>query len=197
MSTVFIGGSRRLGRLNSVIRARLTNIVERGLRVVVGDANGGDRAVQAFLAEMGHTEVVVYCMEAGCRNNIGGWPVRVIKAAGERGFDYYSLKDAEMARNADCGFMIWDAKSKGTLVNIRRLVALGKPVVVYFSPDRECKTVRTKTDLTDLVSNCSQAARQRLSGLIGEASEQVTLFPSPDSRLANKRLQRTAQSRRR
>lgn len=177
MNTVFVGGSRRLGRLNTAIRARLDNIVARGLRVVIGDANGGDRAVQAFLAEKGHKEVVVYCMEDACRNNLGGWPVRAIKAAGERGFDYYSLKDAEMARDADCGFMLWDAKSKGTLVNIRRLVDAGKPVVVYFSPARKFRTVRTNADLTDLVSNCSQAVRQRLSGLLDEAAEQVTLFP--------------------
>src|SRR5436309_2547989 len=131
MSTVFIGGSRRVRRLNSVVRARLDNIVERGLRVVIGDANGGDRAVQAFLAEKGHKEVVVYCMDSACRNNVGRWPMHAVEGAGKRGFDYYSTKDAEMAREADCGFMIWDANSKGTLLNIRRLVDAGKPVVVY------------------------------------------------------------------
>ena len=197
MSTVFIGGSRRLGRLNSIIRARLENIVKRGLRVVIGDANGGDRAVQTFLTDKGHEEVVVYCMEAGCRNNVGRWPVRTVKAAGERGFDYYSLKDAEMARVADCGFMIWDAKSKGTFVNMQRLVELGKPVVVYFLPHRKCRTVRTKADLADLVNNCAPEDRQRLSGLLNEGSEQVTLFRSDDSTLADKRFQRTARMRRR
>ena len=176
MSTVFIGGSRRLGRLNSVIRARLENIVTRGLRVVIGDANGGDRAVQAFLAEKGHANVTVYCMEAGCRNNVGEWPVQVIEAAGERGFAYYTLKDAEMARVADCGFMIWDGKSKGTLVNVLRLLDLGKPVVIYFSPDCKCYTVRNETDLTELVDRCAQASRQRLSELLSGGSKQVALF---------------------
>ncbi len=180
MSTVFVGGSRRLGRLNSVLRARLGNIMERGVNVIVGDANGSDRAVQAFLADKGYRKVVVYCMESGPRNNIGGWPVRVVAAAGKRGFAYYSVKDAEMARDADCGLMIWDAKSKGTLVNIKRLVDAGKPVVVYFSPDRKYRTVRTRADLTTLVSSCSQTERQRLSGLLGESPEQVTLFPPRD-----------------
>jgi len=184
MSTVFIGGSRRLGRLNSVIRARLENIVTRGLRVVIGDANGGDRAVQTFLAERDHADVTVYCMEAGCRNNVGEWPVRVIKAAGERGFAYYTLKDAEMAREADCGFMIWDGKSKGTLVNVLRLLDSGKPIVIYFSPDRKCHTVRNKTDLTELLRRCSQANRQRLSGLLSRESKQVVLFPPTGSRPA-------------
>jgi hypothetical protein len=106
MTTVFIGGSRRIGRLNGVIRARIDDIVERGLRVVIGDANGSDRAVQAFLAEKGHKNAVVYCMEGICRNNVGGWPVCVVQGAGERGFGYYALKDAEMAgceSQKECG----------------------------------------------------------------------------------------------
>jgi hypothetical protein len=197
MSTVFIGGSRRVGRLNSVIRGRLDNIVERGLRVVIGDAKGGDRVVQAFLAEKGHQEVVVYCMEDDCRNNVGGWPVHSVEAAGKRGFDYYSVKDAEMAREADCGFMIWDANSKGTLMNIRRLVEAGKPVVVYLSPDRECRTIRTTADLSDLLSKCSRSDRQSLSRLVDVTSEQATLFSSGDDVMANDRLPREARTRRR
>jgi hypothetical protein len=198
MSTVFIGGSRRVGRLNSVIRARLDNIVERGLRVVIGDANGGDRAVQAFLAEKGHKEVVVYCMEKNCRNNVGGWPVHAVEAAGKRGFEYYSMKDAEMARDADCGFMIWDSNSKGTLMNIQRLVEAGKPVVVYLSPDQECKTVRTKADISDLLCKYLRSDRQRPSRLVGETSKQVTLFPSGEGVTAtNDRVQREARARRR
>lgn len=178
MTTVFIGGSRRIWRLNDVLRARLDNIVERGLHVVIGDANGSDRAVQAFFAEKGHRDVVVYCVGDTCRNNVGGWPVRVVETAGERGFDYYALKDIEMARNADCGFMIWDGRSKGTLLNTLRLVESGKPVVVYFSPAREFKTIRTRTDASALLNQCSHSDRQRLSRLVGDGSERATLFSS-------------------
>ncbi len=176
MSTVFIGGSRHIGRLDSAIRARLENIVERGLRVVVGDADGADRAVQAFLAERHHAEVVVYCMEAGCRNNLGGWPEHVVQANGQRGFEYYALKDAEMACDADFGFMIWDAKSKGTLLNIARLVESGKPVAVYFSPTHECSTIRSKAELRALLSRCSEADRKRLRRFLGGASIQAPLL---------------------
>ena len=94
--------------------------------------------------------------------------MHAVEGAGKRGFDYYSTKDAEMAREADCGFMIWDANSKGTLLNIRRLVDAGKPVVVYLSPDRECRTVRTKADLSNLLSKCSRSDRS----LVSEVSEQ-------------------------
>ncbi|HUT36102.1 MAG TPA: hypothetical protein VNE39_21620 [Planctomycetota bacterium] len=176
MSTVFIGGSRHIGRLNSVIRARLDKIVERGLRVAIGDANGADRAVQAFLAERRYPDVVVYRMEAECRNNLGGWPEHVVQANGERGFEYYALKDAEMARNADFGFMIWDAESKGTLLNVLRLVESGKPVAVYFSPTHECSTIRTKADLNALLSRCSEPDRQQLRRFLDGASVQALLF---------------------
>jgi hypothetical protein len=152
MSVVFIGGSRRLSRLNSVIRARLDNMIERNHAVIVGDANGGDRAVQAYLAERGYRSVTVYCTNGDCRNNVGQWPVRSIAATDQRGFEFYALKDAAMAGDAECGFMLWDGKSKGTLFNIRRLLAAEKPVVVYLAAGHTCHTIRREADLTALVA---------------------------------------------
>jgi len=190
MNTVFIGGSRRIGRLNDAIRARLDNIVDRGLCVVIGDANGSDRAVQAYLAERGHRDVVVYCTGNACRNNVGGWHMKMMEASGERGFDYYALKDAEMARTADCGFMIWDGKSRGTLLNAQRLLGAGKPVVVYFSPDRECITIRTQDELKALLTRCLPSDRQRLSSLVSR--DTAVIFPSGEDAPANERIQRTA-----
>jgi hypothetical protein len=150
MSVIFIGGSRRLSRLNAVIRGRLDNIIERRHQVVIGDANGGDRAVQAYLAERGYRSVTVYCTNAECRNNLGGWPVRSIVAREQRGFDYYALKDTAMTAESECGLMLWDGKSRGTLTNIRRLLAEGKPVAVYLAADHGWHTVRCESDLADL-----------------------------------------------
>ncbi|HSB73358.1 MAG TPA: hypothetical protein VLH58_03215 [Candidatus Methylomirabilis sp.] len=185
MSTVFIGGSRRIGRLNEVTRARLDNIVDRSLRVVIGDANGSDRAVQAYLAQRGHRDVVVYCMARACRNNLGGWNVEEVEASGERGFDYYALKDTRMARNADCGFMLWDGRSRGTLLNVQRLLEARKPVVIYFAPERECVLVRTRDELKALLARCQPADHQRLSDLLGGDGDQAVLFPSDEAALAN------------
>jgi hypothetical protein len=159
MNTVFIGGSRRVARLNPTIRERLDNIITKGLRIVIGDANGSDRAVQGYLAERGHRNVVVYCMANGCRNNLGDWPVRAVEAAGERGFEYYALKDAEMAKAGDCGFMIWDGRSKGTLLNIQRLLSDAKPVVVYFAPERKCHTLRAQRELDKLLVKAPREGR--------------------------------------
>ena len=169
MSTVFIGGSRHLGRLNDAVRSRLNNIVDREHRVVIGDANGGDRAVQSHLASKGYRNVTVYCMDGGCRNNVGQWPVRVIEANGKRGFAYFSMKDAAMARDADCGLMIWDGKSRGTFANMERLVDSGKPVVVYLSSDHDFKTLRTRADLQSLAT-CIAAAPARSPLFASKAS---------------------------
>jgi hypothetical protein len=74
---IFIGGSRAVSKLNAVIRARIDDVViSRGHTVIVGDANGADKAVQQYLADRHYPHVVVFCMES-CRNNIGSWPTRV------------------------------------------------------------------------------------------------------------------------
>ena len=49
MKAVFIGGSRRISRLNAEVRSRLDRIVDQKLPVLVGDANGADRSVQQYL----------------------------------------------------------------------------------------------------------------------------------------------------
>jgi adenine-specific DNA-methyltransferase len=183
MSVVFIGGSRRLSRLNALIRGRLDNIIERNHAVLIGDANGGDRAVQGYLAERGYRSVTVYCTNGDCRNNVGQWPVRSVAATDQRGFDYYALKDAAMAGDAECGFMLWDGKSKGTLFNIRRLLAAGKPVVVYLAANHACHTIRCEDELAGLVMPLQGDTQQRHDG--GNPAGQGALFPT-FARRANK-----------
>ena len=45
MNKVFIGGSRRITRLNTKAAQTMDNLVEKGLTVLIGDANGADKAV--------------------------------------------------------------------------------------------------------------------------------------------------------
>src|SRR5271157_1444162 len=104
---VFVAGSRRLSRLNTDVKSRLDNIMEKGFTVVVGDANGADKAVQQYLAGRGYQQVVVFCMSGKCRNNVGHWPTREIGATpGARGFAYFSTKDRAMGEEADYGLML-------------------------------------------------------------------------------------------
>ena len=151
MTVVFIGGSRRVTRLADEVVRRLEKIVERRLPVVVGDANGADRAVQAFFAARGYELVTVFCTGGVCRNNVGGWPLRAAPApAGRRGFEFYAAKDVALADEATVGLMLWDGTSRGTLANVERLVARRKPVLVYSATRREFVAVRGPNDLAAL-----------------------------------------------
>lgn len=152
---VFIAGSRRLSRLNPAVRRRIDNIIDRGLTVILGDANGVDKAVQRYLDSKHYTKVVVFCMEGGCRNNIGAWPTRVIRAADpeRRDFAYYSTKDRAMAAEADYGLMLWDGQSRGTLTNVVHLVRQAKPVVVYVAPSRSFQTLRQPDQLARVLAH--------------------------------------------
>jgi hypothetical protein len=147
MTSVFIGGSRRLSRVNAQVAHRLNNIMDKRLCVLVGDANGFDRAAQAYLAECGYREVVVYCTLGHCRNNVGDWPIHAVEYHGrDRGREFYTAKDDAMLRGADYGLFSWDGKSKGTLRNVRMLAERGRPSTVYLSPLRKFVTIRTARD---------------------------------------------------
>jgi len=162
MTKVFIGGSRRVSRLSSEVRDRIDRMIEQRLPVLVGDANGADKAVQQYLHGRGYHSVEVFCVGGSCRNNVGGWPTRAVVAPkGKRGFDYFTAKDREMAREASVGFMIWDGKSFGTLVNVLRLVRQGKNAVLYNVPKKEFCTVRNDSDWGNLLAECDEELRQR------------------------------------
>jgi len=169
LSKVFVGGSRRISRLNVELRKRLEQIVEKQLAVLVGDANGADKAVQDFFRERRYPNVVVFCTEGHCRNNLGEWPVRPIKAPHHtRDFEYFTAKDAAMAREADFGLMLWDGVSAGTLVNVARLVAFDRPVVVYISPRRRFLTLKSREDLAVLLASCPTPVRSRVGEYIAQ-----------------------------
>lgn len=155
MSKVFFGGSRNLGRLNPAIRTRLRNLITNRHTVLIGDANGVDKAVQSFFAGEGYRDVVVYCVDGECRNNVGDWPIRAVDSGGrKKDFAYYALKDAQMSLAADFGFMIWDGASKGTLNNVLNLLQQGKAALVYRSPSREFIHVKTTGDVARLADSC-------------------------------------------
>ena len=155
---IFIGGSRAVSKLNAVIRERLDDVVmKKNCTVFIGDANGADKAVQHYFADRLYPDVVVFCME-GCRNNLGQWPTRSVEPPfGSTGFSYYSAKDLVMSQEAGCGLMLWDGKSKGTLQNMLRLLAAGKPTLVYFSPTKDFHRLASEADLQTLFARCRKS----------------------------------------
>ena len=166
MTKVFIAGSRRLSRMNKEVKSRLDKIIEKGFTVVIGDANGADKAVQGYLSSRRYNNVVVFCMEGGCRNNVGHWPTQTITAAdpGRRDFAYYSAKDRAMVEEANYGLMLWDGRSRGTLTSIVHLVRQGKPVVVYIAPGRCFYTLRQPDHLAQMLGRFDPALLHRIGG---------------------------------
>jgi hypothetical protein len=154
---IFIGGSRAVSKLNAALRARLDEVViNPGHTVLIGDANGADKAVQQYLAQRQYSKVVVFCMDSP-RNNIGAWPTRTIDPpSGKRDFAYYAAKDSVMAKEAKCGLMLWDGKSKGTLNNILNLTGEGKRTLVYFSPTKAFYVLGNENDLQALLARCEK-----------------------------------------
>ncbi len=162
MTTVFIGGSRGLTRLNDAIRTRVDNIMRQQFTVLIGDATGADTAMQSYFAAKGYAHVVIYCMGDRCRNNVGDWPTRRIFAdRPKKDFAYYATKDEAMARAASYGLMLWDGKSKGTLNNVLNLLRQQKKVLVYFSPDQCFSTLKAVEELGVLLRKCHSDDRQK------------------------------------
>ena len=62
-STVFVAGSRQISRLPSEVRSRLDTMIEKGFQILVGDANGADKAVQQYLADKSYPNVIVHFMK--------------------------------------------------------------------------------------------------------------------------------------
>ena len=58
MTKVFIAGSRQLSRLTADVKRRIDTMIEKGFTILIGDANGADKAVQRFQRELGIEHVL-------------------------------------------------------------------------------------------------------------------------------------------
>jgi hypothetical protein len=81
----------------------------------------------------------------------------------KRDFDYFAEKDSEMSKQADYGFMLWDGRSKGTLNHIINLLQGNKYVLVYFSPSKKFFTLRSPSELENLLQKCDPMSVQRFN----------------------------------
>ncbi len=179
MTTVFIGGSRAVSRLNATIRQKLDDFMTRNCHIFVGDANGADKAMQQHFALRGYKNVTVFCMQE-CRNNSGGWPERKIEANTERrDFSYYAAKDIVMAQEAKYGMMLWDGRSKGTLHNIRNLVDARKATLVYFAPTKDMYKISNQQELQSFLNRCNkeyvQRAEDRIAALTHAGQQRLPI----------------------
>ena len=163
MTKVFIGGSRHVSRIPANVRERLNSIIEKRHRVIVGDANGADKAVQKHFADAAYNEVTVFCSGPEPRNNVGSWDVQsVTPPKNVKGFAFYAAKDREMAREADFGLMIWDGKSPGTVLNVLRLVQAGKIAVLANVSDKATLNIKAPAQWHEFFSRCDTSFQSDL-----------------------------------
>jgi probable addiction module antidote protein len=163
MNAVFTGGSRHVSRLPTAALERLDNVIENRLPVLVGDANGADKAVQMHLADNGYEPVTVFCTGVDCRNNLGAWTTRHIDAPnGASGFQFYAAKDREMAREAEFGLMIWDGMSPGTVLNVLRLVRAGKKALLINVPAKTQDLFKSSADWDSFLAHSAPSLRADL-----------------------------------
>lgn len=132
---IFIGGSKTIYKIDDNVKEKLQEIIKNQYDVLIGDCFGVDKAVQEFFYENRYRNVTVYVSGENVRNNVGNFKVCNIPTDKE-GFEFYRQKDIAMANEADCGFMIWDGKSKGTLNNIADILSQNKTCEVYFDKDK-------------------------------------------------------------
>lgn len=166
MTKVFIGGSRRISRLDAEVKRRIDRMIEKRLPVIVGDANGADKAVQDYLRTKDYDLVEVFCSGDSCRNNRGGWPTRTVPvpSGGKRkDFSFYATKDRAMAEEATVGLMLWDSESVGTVMNVLRLIQRHKKVVVYVAPKHEFVDVKSENDWEEFLAHCGEPLKERVA----------------------------------
>ncbi|EQA12652.1 hypothetical protein [Glaesserella parasuis] len=159
MCKVFISGSRNIKNINIDIIERLNNILDKKFHIVLGDANGVDKAVQKFLFDRHYSLVEIYCSGHLCRNNLGGWVSKFIDTK-KSGRAFFEAKDKEMANIADYGFVIWDEKSIGSLNNIAELLCRGKKTLVYLYNKREFIDITSENGILSLLFNGSHELKE-------------------------------------
>jgi probable addiction module antidote protein len=182
-NTIFIGGSRHVSRLPPEVKQRLDNVISSGHSVIVGDANGADKAVQKYFYDAEYNKVTVFCSGETFRNNLGHWQTRRVDAPKtQKGFQFYAAKDREMAHEADFGLMIWDGKSPGTVLNVLRLVRAGKIAVLFSVPEKRAINIKTQSDWETFLSSCSSELlhdlRERATPEEWQPNQQAGFFES-------------------
>lgn len=163
MSTVFLSGSRKVTRLNQDVQARLDNIIRKGMAIVIGDANGADKAMQLYLAQKEYSNVEVFFAGNECRNNIGSWAAVKIKVDPKlKGRAIHEQKDKAMAIKATFGFVLWDGKSIGSMTNVCELLAQSKISLIYLLPRKEFFEINGAEKLKELFNSCAAEDVQEL-----------------------------------
>ncbi len=157
MKKIFISGSITIKKLDEQIETRLNNIINQNHTVLIGDANGADRAVQSYLAKNNYSNVNIYCSGQTCRNNVGNWQVVNIEVPpNTKGRNFYMVKDMQMANASDYGFLLWDGKSAGTINNLLNLVTNDKIGLIYLFQNKSFDKIKDIASFKEFIARANQ-----------------------------------------
>lgn len=168
MTKVFVSGSMKIKNLDDKVIDQLNNIIASKYSVIVGDADGVDSSIQEYLKLRGVSTVTVYCSGEKPRNNLGHWNTKSVVATSQPGTRaYFTAKDKKMAADCDYGFMVWDARSTGTLSNAIELVERKKIALVYVNKAKQFLKVKEVQDLEKLLGFMSEMSLRKADDKIG------------------------------
>jgi hypothetical protein len=80
--------------------------------------------------------------------------------------EFYTAKDIKMAEAADCGLMVWDTKSPGTLSNVIELLSKKKNSAVFINKTREFVLIKEPKDIDKLISFMSASSLEKVEDKI-------------------------------
>jgi hypothetical protein len=164
---LFLGGSRHLVKIPPELVDFLQERTLAGDEFLVGDAHGSDTSFQQVLQRMGVRSVTVFSSAGYVRNNLGMWPSEEIDSGlKSKSNAAHAIKDRHMTGIADCGLMLWDCKSAGTLSNIIDMVESGKNCKIWVAQDSQLYSFDNKPSLEKwltLYPEVATEARKRLS----------------------------------
>lgn len=169
MTSVFIAGSLSIKNINTSFLSRIDNIINEGLPIIIGDADGVDKSIQEYLVYKKYKNVTVYYSGNHLRNNIGRWTTKQVLTDFQEGTKkFFTAKDMAMIASACYGLMLWDTKSTGTLKNVIELVSLNKKSTVFINKLGVFQPVRNIDELEKLVSFMAD-------GSIEKANQKINL----------------------
>ncbi len=149
---MMIVGSHTVTGLDHRVKMMISRLCSEGWYFLVGDHSGLDTALQEYLMDM-HTDWVrVYTARPQPHHNLDRWPVRHPPKEGRwSGVPRHLQNTLAMAGAADCGIVLWDARSMGTYFVIASLIEQGKSAWVYLPERGAAHTIRTAGELERLL----------------------------------------------
>ena len=135
MNKVFISGSIVIKKIPPCVEKSINKIIESGMEILVGDADGIDTKVQNYCKKLNYYNVTVYSIYASPRYMASDFKKKYIipRSESKKERELQQEKDEAMTMDSDYSLVIWDGKSKGSYNNIIRAIENHKKVKLYLS----------------------------------------------------------------